>query len=1825
MRKAFTLIGLLISLNSLSNTYYVNRRATGTNSGSSWANAFTNLRHALAVAHSGDFIKVAAGTYNSTSNSYSDSTFDIPRGVTLLGGYPNTGNPSDAQRNWGDQPTIFADSLYVGKGMVVISNVDTATVLDGFVIRTSSGSGNQGSLMISNSIHVTGNHLLFQRAGTAIFTDKSQATFSECVLDSNNAWSNAVVYVSDSSHVDLYNCVFSANYSTTSSFVVNNLNSTMSLINCTLVNGQGPVFHGSGGGSSTLRNCIFWNNLGSYQESRMAGVDIIAGNQQLDVQNCITQSYSPNGVNNLLVNYNPRFLNIANPAGTDNKWFTADDGLQLTAPCSPGLNAGDNSAVAGIGTDILDRPRISNATVDLGAYEFQGSPGIPLRTIYVNAAATGKGDGSSWQNAFKTLQQALLYCADTIKMAAGVYITDNSMVDSTFSVQNKTVILGGYPSTGSPTEAQRDPSRNQTLLNGNFPNGGSAGYPVLTAIHCDSTTLIDGLAFSNQTASQEGAVETLYIAYGSNLRVNNCRFFAEGNDAMSGAGIHVAHGSSPLITRSNFNTHISNYSAGGISCDSSSPIIRNCYFESNPNSVYAGWAILFQNCTGVVDSCQFVTLLSEAATVMVRDIASHVLYNNCLFDSYDGTSLSCSSKSAPVLNNCVFMNKGFFAAGSCIYNDNSNPVFNRCRFDSSNLAVKNLNYSAPVFNNCVSLNSQFMQNTRSFPVVNNSTIVNTYRQANAVYNAPPPDERELIDNSDSTVFRANNTIFWGHQLTSGAKDINDAPAGQGGSTSILQNCITRNYGVNGVNGNKVGVNPRFVQVENQIGPDNQMFTADDGLRLMPCSPAINAGNNALGNLLGADVLSNPRIVGDTVDIGAYEYQLTNKVPNSYYVNKNATGGNNGTSWQNAYTEFQTAVCNACADTIRVAAGTYLPAVTARDSAFLVDRVVTMLGGYPSSGSPQDRERDPAKYPTILSGNVGNPADSTDNSKNVLIVQSVPDTVVIDGFTIRDGNMKGGGPISIGGTGGAGLYLYNTNTIVRNCQFINNVAVPYGGAITNGGLTYCAISHSIFVNNSSSNEGGAIASPYGGWYRINNCAFEHNSTTGIGGAVQVGGISDVRDCVFYANFSTATNGNGGGGAIDASKGANIINCTFVKNSSASKSNGAGAIYTGQSQLAGGLTAILHNCVFYGNTVAGSTLAASADMDWSYYNTVFNTLFQVPRQNLQTAPHIMTGVYPVFIDTLHPKGKDGVWLTPDDGLQLSYGSPAIDWGDNASVKDSLDAAGEKRIHGPAVDAGAYEFQDLPYALAGSDTTICVNDTIRIGRLSDPAFQYSWTSNPAGFTSNEVIPLIQPTATTSYFLTVTDGATISRDTIQVNTTQSLTPSIYITADTNTICQGALVHFTAFPSNGGSVDSIRWQVNGIDSGRTRQFSSRTLSDGSQVKAILTSSLSCATQKSDTSAAISMKVNPVLMPSLTITQLNPVVCASQNDTFIAHPVAGGIRPIYTWYDDEGAKSGPGDTLVMTFLDTFYNKSVTMTSNYACASPKTVVSNSFVVRPHRPVYLSISISASATTICKGDEARFTSMITNTGPTPPAYQWMINGVNQGINLNTFNSTSLNNGDLVSAALISKDTCPSPPSIASNAIRMTVNSSTVEPAVQLHANTTVKPGQDVLVTTTYSNAGLFPTFQWQDSTQDHGWLNINPSDSSSIHYVPQATGAAVRCILTSSSTACLQDRTVTSAPLVFTVKDITGSSPGVDSGYHVIYYPNPASSILTVDSLYGQWQSLEIRALDGRSRVVVIDIANQRQVHVDISGLPKGLYILCLFRNSGNNFFKKLLKI
>ena len=116
--------------------------------------------------------------------------------------------------------------------------------------------------------------------------------------------------------------------------------------------------------------------------------------------------------------------------------------------------------------------------------------------------------------------------------------------------------------------------------------------------------------------------------------------------------------------------------------------------------------------------------------------------------------------------------------------------------------------------------------------------------------------------------RITNCIIWGNGPDS-------APAGiYYNAFSPAPPVVTYSIVQGGYSGaGNLNVDPLYRNAASPAGADSLYGTADDGLQLQPCSPAINNGNNTVvGANATTDLIGAPRINYGVVDRGAYEYQ-----------------------------------------------------------------------------------------------------------------------------------------------------------------------------------------------------------------------------------------------------------------------------------------------------------------------------------------------------------------------------------------------------------------------------------------------------------------------------------------------------------------------------------------------------------------------------------------------------------------------------------------------------------------------------------------------------------------------------------------------------------------------------------------------------------------------------------------------------------------------------------------------------------------------------------------------------------------------------------------
>jgi hypothetical protein len=118
-------------------------------------------------------------------------------------------------------------------------------------------------------------------------------------------------------------------------------------------------------------------------------------------------------------------------------------------------------------------------------------------------------------------------------------------------------------------------------------------------------------------------------------------------------------------------------------------------------------------------------------------------------------------------------------------------------------------------------------------------------------------------------------------------------------------------------------------------------------RLLPCSPAVDAGDESLSG--DADFFGNSRVYGAEVDLGYHEVQAPFVAQRTIaYVDSSVTAGGDGMSWGTAYKTLMAALdagTNCGLDTIFVARGTYYPTnTTDRTIAHATYNDIVIIGG-----------------------------------------------------------------------------------------------------------------------------------------------------------------------------------------------------------------------------------------------------------------------------------------------------------------------------------------------------------------------------------------------------------------------------------------------------------------------------------------------------------------------------------------------------------------------------------------------------------------------------------------------------------------------------------------------------------------------------------------------------------------------------------------------------------------------------------------------------------------------------------------------------------------
>lgn len=481
------------------------------------------------------------------------------------------------------------------------------------------------------------------------------------------------------------------------------------------------------------------------------------------------------------------------------------------------------------------------------------------------------------------------------------------------------------------TRLSGDLNNNDFDTNGPGENSGENSFHVVTATGTDATAILDGFTVSNGFAFQLGLRQaTNNDAAGMNVgdgspTVRNCTF--EDNYATSRGGAVFIEEGSPQFVDCRFLSNIAS-NGGAVYTETSSPTFTGCEFTDN--EAFSGGGIDLQGGSVQVVGCRFDDnrAIGEGGDGgAIRAQSGTVTGFGTVFNDNSASSNGggIANSSATVnLTNCDFTaNSSFSGAG--IDSVEATLVLSSCLF-SGNIATSNGGGLATVGDTGSITGCTF---------ANNSTTSGTGTGGGGAYyfSGLPIEACTFVGNSSASdgggiymggsngqvinsLFNGNNALDGdggGIYVQFGTPDIvnctlvanlatgGDATGDGGGIYSdagtdgvVVTNCIAWNnvddndstalaqiFGAATVTfscvegllpplglGN-IADNPLFVD---QDGADNVPANGDDNLRLSVDSPCIEAGNSAaVPGGITTDLDGNQRIVGATVDMGAYEF------------------------------------------------------------------------------------------------------------------------------------------------------------------------------------------------------------------------------------------------------------------------------------------------------------------------------------------------------------------------------------------------------------------------------------------------------------------------------------------------------------------------------------------------------------------------------------------------------------------------------------------------------------------------------------------------------------------------------------------------------------------------------------------------------------------------------------------------------------------------------------------------------------------------------------------------------------------------------------------
>ncbi|MBC7864652.1 MAG: T9SS type A sorting domain-containing protein, partial [Bacteroidia bacterium] len=342
--------------------------------------------------------------------------------------------------------------------------------------------------------------------------------------------------------------------------------------------------------------------------------------------------------------------------------------------------------------------------------------------------------------------------------------------------------------------------------------------------------------------------------------------------------------------------------------------------------------------------------------------------------------------------------------------------------------------------------------------------------------------------------------------------------------------------------------------------------------------------------------------------------------------------------------------------------------------------------------------------------------------------------------------------------------------------------------------------------------------------------------------------------------------------------------------------------------------------------------------------------------------------------------------------------------------------------------------------------------------------------------------------------------------------------------------------------------------------------------------------------------IDPIVTPSVNISNGTIIPCAGTTVTFTATPTNGGTAPAYQWLLN-GANTGSSGAQFSsnTFITGDKVKCI-LTSNANCLDTNSSISPTFILTIDSFVTPAVSIVSSmgSNTVCAGIAITFNAVAVNGG-TNPVYQWMLNGVNTGSNSPSFTANNFNNADVVNCTLTSNENCLNQPGANSMQIIVAIDSVPATPFITQAG--TLLSSSAATGNQWYLDGVLIPgeVNQFCSVIQDGSYTVISSNGNCS---------------------------SASSVPVVF----VTTKIESVTDGNLFSVYPNPSEGNFTFSFSANTKTNYKIELKNSIGQLIysetLIDFTGKFSKTLNVAEYGKGIYSISI-TDQKNSVVKKLI--